>query len=212
MRLREGQRRGERILRELGAELRNARLGAGVSQTELGRQIGPSQSEISRIENGQASWLTIMSAARLSAAVGLDLATRAYPGGAPLRDAAHLALLGRLRSRISPRWRWLNEVPIPVEGDPRALDALLIGVGLRIGVEAETRLRDFQAQQREMELKRRDARLDRWILLLLRSRSNAAAVHAAGPALREAFPVPPRAALRALSRGVDPGGDTIVLL
>jgi hypothetical protein len=77
-----------------------------------------------------------------AAAVGLRSWLRFFPAGRRLLDAPQLALLGRLRARISAIWRWETEVPIPIPGDLRAADARLSGP-VTILVEAYTRLADF---------------------------------------------------------------------
>ena len=67
--------------------------------------------------------------------------------------------------------------------DQRAWDAVITTVAQAgdgrprrclIGVEAETRLRDLQALQRRLALKRRDGGVDRVILLVADTRSNRA--------------------------------------
>jgi hypothetical protein len=58
-------------------------------------------------------------------------------------------------------------------GDPRAWDATVRGDVFRAGIEAETRFRDQQALDRRLALKERDGGMDRLILVLLDSRSNA---------------------------------------
>ena len=88
----------------------------------------------------------------------------------------------------------------------------MITVGrTRIGVEAETRPRDAQELQRRLALKRRDGGVDHMILLLSDTRSNRIFLRVAGSSLAADFPVPGRAALRALSEGGDPGGSAIVV-
>ena len=49
-----------------------------------------------RLERGVLEHADVMLLARMCAVVGLDLAVRTYPGGQPIRDAAHLALRWRL--------------------------------------------------------------------------------------------------------------------
>ena len=208
----EGTRQAARIRRELGEEIREARLAAGLSQAQLGHAVGSSQQEVSRIERGQAPWLSFHTAACLLAATGHTLSARSFPAGPPVRDAAHLALLERLRATLAPSFAWATEVPIAIGGDRRALDALITGAGVRIGVEAETRIRDVQALQRELEQKRRDARLDRVILLVLASRANHRLLRDGAQALRRALPLHTRGVLAALRRGRDPGSDGIVVL
>jgi len=144
----------------LGAEVRGARRMAGISQDTLGAAVGLSGSEVGRVERGEAPWVTIVHAARLLSAVGLDLWVRAYPGGPPVRDVAHLLLLARFEARLPPSVQCHREWPIPNSHDRRALDVYLAGLPLRTGVEAETMLDDTQALQRDINLKRRDAGLD----------------------------------------------------
>jgi hypothetical protein len=142
----------------------------------------------------------------------MELSARAYPAGPALRDAAHLALLERLRKWIGAAFTWRTEVPLGPPGDQRAWDAVLTGIGVRIAVEAETRLRDLQALLRRLELKRRDGQVDRLVLLVADTRANRAFLRVASGLLVQSFPVPHAVALAALSDGRDPGGDAIVLL
>jgi transcriptional regulator with XRE-family HTH domain len=207
-----GARRGRHARQELGRELREARLAAGLTQAALGQAVRLSASTVSRVEAGLASQVTIDRMARLLALVGMDLSVRAYPAGPPIRDAAHVALLTRFRERVGPVWRWVSEVPIDLPGDQRAWDGHLIGTGLRIGVDAETRLRDIQALVRREELKRRDSRVDRVILVVAATRTNRDALRAAARLLAEQFPASGRAALAALVVGRDPGGDAVIVL
>jgi len=184
---------------------------AGISQDTLGAAVGLSGSEVGRVERGEASWLTIVHAARLVSAVGLDLWVRAYPGGPPVRDAAHLRLLAAFEARM-PVWvQCHREWPIPNSRDRRALDLFLAGLPLPTGVEAETVLADAQALERDINLKRRDARLERMILLVRDSKRNRD-ILSSTDVLRRSFPLHTRAVMAALSRGRDPGADGIVLL
>jgi transcriptional regulator with XRE-family HTH domain len=110
---------------------------AGVSQDTLGTAVGLSGSEVRRVERGEAPWLTLDHAARLLAAVGLDLWVRAYPGGLPVRDAAHLQLLARFEARLPASVQCHREWPIPNSSDRMALDLVL--TGLPIGWESKPR-------------------------------------------------------------------------
>jgi hypothetical protein len=87
-----------------------------------------------------------------------------------------------------------------------------MGAGWRHGVEAETRPNDRQALERRLALKLRDGHVDSLSLLLLDSRHNRDFVRAHRVALAERFPVPGGRALELLGAGVDPGGNTIVVL
>ncbi|HEX6475348.1 MAG TPA: helix-turn-helix transcriptional regulator [Candidatus Limnocylindria bacterium] len=81
---REGKARAAYL--RMGAELRVARLTAGLSQARLGQVTGLSQSHISRVERGHrtADWVT---AASMAAALGHDFVSEAVPSqiGKPAR-------------------------------------------------------------------------------------------------------------------------------
>ncbi|MEX1344069.1 MAG: helix-turn-helix transcriptional regulator [Candidatus Limnocylindrales bacterium] len=57
------------LLRRFGIEFRRCRLYAGLSQVELARQSGVSQSTISRIERGKASSAALLKLVRISDAM-----------------------------------------------------------------------------------------------------------------------------------------------
>jgi transcriptional regulator with XRE-family HTH domain len=199
-------------LAEVGREVRRARLDAGLSQVAAATSIGRSASAWSRLERGEAPHLPLLDLYRATKVVGLDLGVRAYPGGQPLRDRAHLALLERLRSRLRHWFRWHTEVPFPIPGDKRAWDALLWLADVRVGIEAETRVRDAQALQRRLGLKRRDGQVDHLVLLLADTRHHRALLRSVGEGFLADFPVPGAVALARLERGEDPGGSAIILL
>jgi transcriptional regulator with XRE-family HTH domain len=208
-----GVRQARLIRTTMGRELREGRVGAGITQKDVGDATGISASEVSRIEAGLRTTVSVDRLARLFAAVGMDLSVRAFPAGPPIRDAGHVRLIGRFRERIAPGgWTWRSEVPVAGPGDLRAWDGQLLRPGLRIATEMETRLRDVQATQRGIELKRRDGTVDRMLLVVADTPTNRAAVAAAAALLRASYPVSTRAALAALAAGRDPGGDALVVL
>lgn len=207
-----GSRRGHVLTRELGEELRRARITAGLSQQHVARAIGVSHSTLGRIERARVRDVGVVQLARALAVVGLELSARAYPHGSPLRDRAHAELLEKLRLHLHPSLRWRTEVPFPNPGDLRAWDALITGAAIRIGVEAETRPRDGQELERRLSLKRRDGGIDRLILLLSDTRTNRALVHERQAALAAAFPTRMREALAALAAGRPPDADAVILL
>jgi len=199
-----------RVLRTVADELREARLAAGVTQKLVATRGGMSRAELSRIERSAAPWLTIDHLCRLSAALGLDPSVRLYPVASPLRDRAHLQLLDRLRVRLHASLRWQTEVPLPLSGDRRAWDAMIQGARWRVAVEAETRLRDVQALMRRVALKRRDGAVDTVVLLVADTRSNRAALRAAGPL--PDFPADPASLLAALVKGRQPAASGVIRL
>lgn len=140
------------------AEISRSRRGSGLSQESIGRPCGLTRSQVARTEAGSRR-TTIRELACLGAGVGLDVRFKAYPAGDALRDAGQQRLLERLRTRLHPALRWATEVPLPIEGDLRAWDAVIRGDGWRLAVEAETMLDELQALERR-RLKRRDGGLD----------------------------------------------------
>jgi transcriptional regulator with XRE-family HTH domain len=202
--------RGIRIT--LGAEVREARLTGGLSQGQAGAAVGMSDSQFGRIERAEIPGLTFEQAARAAAAVGLKLVARGYPDGDPVRDVGQLRLLDRFRACLPPDSRWQVEVPMSIPGDRRAWDAVATVASSRIGVEAETRLRDVQAVVRKLELKRRDGGVDLVLLLIADTSSNRRVMAAHRPALRAALPLDGHAILRALRSGRSPGESGIVIL
>ena len=123
-----------------------------------------------------------------------------------------MTLLARLRERLSAKLSVQSEVPLPISGDLRASDLLILGAGQPIGVEAETRLADIQALERRIALKARDGQVSRVILVVSGSRGNRLAIRAAAQSLGDSFPVPGRLALAALGDGRDPGGSALILI
>lgn len=199
-------------VRELGREIRVARLDHDLSQATAARGAGLARASWGRMERGEADGLRVIDLARALAVVGLDLHLRAYPVGSALRDEAHLRLLERLRSGLGNGATWATEVPLPQPGDRRAWDAVIRIPGARIGVEAETRARDSQALQRRLASKQRDGGVDHVVLLLADTRHNRTFLRSVGEGFRSMFPVDGRIALSRLSEASDPGGNAIVLL
>ena len=206
------QRRTVEQLAAAGREIRLARVSAGLSQRDVGSAAGVSRTTVWRLERGIGVEVTLSALSRVSAAVGLEASLRLFPVGDPVRDAAHVALLGRLRARIHPQFRWRTEVPLPIAGDLRAWDATIAGMGFVIGAEAETRIRDLQGVARRVNLKRKDGELDHVILLVADTRANRVALRIGAADLREAFPISQRDCLRALGEGRDPTGSSIIVL
>jgi transcriptional regulator with XRE-family HTH domain len=206
-----GRRRGADLNRMIGDELRIQRRAAGLSQARVAAAAGLSQAEVGRVERGVAPWLSVVNASAVLNVVGLRLWAKAYPAGPPLRDAAHLRLLAEFESRLHPSIRTSREWPIPEDSAGRAVDLLLTMPTIRIGVEAETVLNDLQALERELNLKRDAAGLDRVILLVRGSQRNRDILRGAD-ALRRAYPLATRATLAALGAGRNVEADVIVVL
>lgn len=195
---------------DIAAELREARLSAGVSQDHVARVAGLHQSKISRIERAQRTSVRVDELAQHCAALGLRLSLKAYPEGGAVRDAGQLRLLRRFREELHGGFGWHSEVPVAAGGDARAWDVVLDGPGT-IGIDAETRLRDVQAVQRRSELKWRDGGLDRLVLLIAATRHNRGVVREHRAALASTFPADTAEVMAALRRGVLPPRNGIVV-
>ncbi len=207
-----GAAHGRELTSTVLSELRLGRLDRNLSGADVADAVGISGAQYSRIERGLVRGVTIEQASSLLAAVGLDLSIRVYPGGQPLRDRAHAALLDRLRAEVHRSLRVLAEVPFPNPTDRRAWDLVVLGAEWRHAFEAETRPRDLQALERRLALKLRDGGVDAVSLLLLDSLYNRAFVRDHAMALRERFPVPGGRSLELLRAGVDPGAGSVILL
>jgi len=193
------------------ADIALARRSAGLSRSEVGRACGVSRSTFARIETGARSVTTLAELSCLGAAVGLEVRLRAYPAADAIRDVGQARLLERLRARLHATLRWRTEVPLGIEGDLRAWDAVIQGAGWWIGVEAETALDDIQAVERRLALKQRDGDVDHVILLIADTRRNRRAL-AAAPASFGGLPLRTREVLAALRDGRDPAQSGIVVL
>jgi len=205
--------RGARAIRlSIGADIRNGRLLAGVSQASAARAVGISRSQFGRIERAEIRGVTVEQLARACSAVGSRLTARAYPDGEPVRDAAHLALIGRMHAVVPTSSRWRNEVPMSINGDLRAWDAVMECPEGQVAVEAETRLHDLQALQRRIALKQRDSRFEIVILLVNDTAANRRVLGAHREDLRPMFPLDGREVLAALRAGRRPTASGLVVL
>jgi transcriptional regulator with XRE-family HTH domain len=168
----EGTRIGKRLLAQLGATAREARIAAGLSQAELGRALGVSRMAVGRWESGLLAATTVLDLARALRLLGLELRFSAYPVGSPLRDAGHLRLIERVLSHVAPPLRYAPDAPLPNPGDLRAWDILLALDHHRVAIEAETVLRDLQELVRRINTKRRDGGVDGLVLVLANTQRN----------------------------------------
>lgn len=101
------------LLRRLGEELRVARIAAGLSTRRVGLMVRISHTQVRRIESGTAPHVDLDLLARIASTLGHELSLGVHPVGAPVRDKAHVALLGRFAARLHASIHWRTEVPIP---------------------------------------------------------------------------------------------------
>lgn len=97
---------------ESGEQIRQLRLDAGASLTQLGRLVGVHRSHLARIEAGRARpSLELLTA--IGIALGADLSIRYFAGSGPrLRDRFQAAMVESLLRALDPRWKAELEVPI----------------------------------------------------------------------------------------------------
>jgi len=100
---------------------------------------------------------------------------------------------------------------MPLSGDLRAVDVLLTGA-CTIVVEIVTRLADVQALIRAAQLKQRDIKADRLVIVVAATHANRRALEIARPSLASAFELNRYRVMQELAAGRDPGRDAIILL
>jgi transcriptional regulator with XRE-family HTH domain len=186
---------------------------AGLSQETLSRLVGWSQPEVSRFEHlVRRDTVTFDDLARVASNLGLELVANLFPVGDPVRDKGHQALLARLRAILATAWRVVAEMPLPNVRDARSWDLGLRLAAQRVGVEAETAIRDVPWLVRRMRERERDGGMDEVLLLLADSRANRALLPQLLEALGSRFQTPTRGILRALREGRPVPGSGVILL
>jgi transcriptional regulator with XRE-family HTH domain len=205
------RRNALRTLRLIGTELREARLAAGISQRHVATVAGLSQSRVCRTEQGTRLPIRVDELSAHAAALGLRVSVKFYPEGSPVRDAAQLRLLERLRPRVAPTFRWQAEALVAGRDDLRAWDVRLDGDG-SVGIDAETRLHDIQALQRRFGAKQRDSGVDCAVLLVSDTRHNRRVLREQRQALSLSFPATPREVAAALGSGRLPDANGILII
>jgi transcriptional regulator with XRE-family HTH domain len=184
-----------------------------LSQRALAAELGWSQSELNRLEQFRFLSVPLPRLSAMAAVLGRDLSAELYLAGEAVHDTGQQALIGRLASVVAiPPYVFIREVLLPHVGDPRSWDALLRLAAFRIGVEAETRIRDIQALVRKVRQRERDGGVDRILIVLSDSRHNRALVNEFREALGPGFAIPPRQLLGALRAGRPIPGSGVILL
>ncbi|MEO8247674.1 MAG: hypothetical protein ABI622_11225 [Chloroflexota bacterium] len=208
------RRMAGRQAQRIGQEVVLARANLGLAASAIARLAGVAVSTERRVELGDPS-ITMMTAARVLQATGLELAARAYPSRPPsLRDSGQLRLAERLRELAPATWRVAIEVPI--EGG-RSADVVLFGADQIIHVEIERRLADFQAQFRAALAKRESMQTGhrrpvRLVLAVEDTAANRRRLSEHESVIRHALPADSRAVLRAVRSGTALATDGLLWL
>jgi hypothetical protein len=113
---------------------------------------------------------------------------------------------------LAPTIKVVAEVPLPKPGDRRSWDLLLRIAQQRVGVEAETRIRDEQLLVRRVREREAAGGADQVLLVLAESAVNRRLLHDLLEALGSRFATPPRAILRALREGKPLPGSGVILI
>lgn len=209
----QGRRAAAHAQRELLRDLRDRRLALGLSQQAVAGAAGIGRSMLGRIERGEIDAPDITDLGAMAAVLGLALRIAMYPQGQPIADRVQLRLLAAFRDCMPQSMGWRTEVPLPHAGDRRAWDAVVSPPEGWTALEGISRLGAVDATIRRAKLKLRDdARIERLVLIILDTNRNRAALAAAGPTIRDDFPLDTRAVLTALRSGHAPAANGVVVL
>ncbi len=105
-----------------------------------------------------------------------------------------------------------REVGLPIPGDLRAWDGMILGGAEPFFEEGESHLRDIQALARRIEIKLRDDPRGRVVILVVaRTAHNMRVLDVHREALRGQFPLDGPAIARAIRRGREPTASGIIL-
>ena len=100
-----------------------------------------------------------------------------------------LRILDHLRKQIHPSIAWRTEVPLPIQGDRRAWDAVAIADDGWTGIEAISRLGVVDATLRSVNQKQRDdPRITRVVLAVADTVRNRQALRLAIASVRAEYP------------------------
>jgi transcriptional regulator with XRE-family HTH domain len=196
----DADRHAKALRDRLAEDLRRLREDAGVSRVAVARLAGIDASMITKLESGTIR-PSLETYARISAALGSDLAARVYPNTGPrIRDRHQVRMADALIGSLHPRWRVTPEVAVrrPVRG---WIDLVLHDPSTQatVATELESELHRIE-QLIRWSAEKADAIGAASRLLVVRwTRANRAVVEASRRLLREAYPADPRDALDALT-------------
>lgn len=211
-RAQKGRHRGIILSRRAITQLRDQRLSLGLSQAAIATAVGWSQQHYSRFERDQLEDLGLVQLSTVASVLGLEPSVTFHPAGPALRDKGHEALIGRLTGVLSPVWHVGREVLFPNPGDPRSWDLLLRLPDFRLGVEAETRIRDMQALVRRLHERDREGGAAALLLVLSDSAHNRRTVPDLRVALGPDYATPAVEVMKALREGAPIPKSGVVLL
>ena len=215
-RLARGRRRANEQVGRAISELRQSRIGAGLSQAALAHQLGIDASNVWRLEAGLVSEITVSKLSEMASVLGLELSLQLFPVGDPVRDKGQLAAGKRFQASLSKVWQVTDETPLPGAGEQRAWDKLLRLIGSSppylVGVDIETRIRDIQALVRRTRGRERDGQVDAILIVLSDSATNRRLADELRASLGQAYATPPREILKGLGSGERLVGSGVIFV
>jgi transcriptional regulator with XRE-family HTH domain len=135
----------------IGREVLLARTNLGLSVRAAARRSGVAPETQVRVERGDPG-VSVSTACRVAAAVGLKVWAKAFPTTVPsLRDTGQLRIADILRQSAHPSLRAAVELAL---GNGRSCDVVLFGATEIVHIEIERVIADFQAQYRAAAAKR----------------------------------------------------------
>jgi transcriptional regulator with XRE-family HTH domain len=211
-RLARGKRAGQLAADSIIRQLRDARLEANLSQATLAKHTGWPQSRYSRMERSVQP-LAVEDMYVVATLLGLRPKLELYRVEEGLRDQGSQALIARFRSILAAAWIATREAPFPTLGDLRSWDLLIrLGTVYRVGVEAETRLRDIQELVRRIRQRELHGGADHILVILSDSQHNRRHADELRSALGSAYTTSSVDLHTALRAGAPLPGSGVILL
>ncbi|MEP7158565.1 MAG: hypothetical protein ABI797_04000 [Chloroflexota bacterium] len=194
-------------------ELVTTRQNLNVSQRALADELHWSQGAQWRLEHlARIDSVTVVELAQMASLLGMELGAALYPLGDPIRDAGHRALIRRFRAILAETIKVVVEMPLPKPGDRRSWDLLLRIQSQRVGIEAETRIRDEQLLVRRIRERESEGGADQVLVVLAESAINRQLLPGLLESLGSRFATPPRQLLKALRAGEPVPGSGVILV
>ncbi len=197
-------------------ELRQTRVGAGVSQEQLASDLGISQGAYSRIETGRLGDVGVIAISQIASVLGYEVSMGLHPIGDPVRDKGQLACGRRFGALLSDRWRVTDETLLPGAGEQRAWDKLLrltdAAPRYQVGADIESRVWDIQAIVRRTRARERDGQVDHILIVLADSAHNRRIADELRRALGADYATGSPRIMAALRKGERLSGSGVVLV
>jgi transcriptional regulator with XRE-family HTH domain len=198
------------------AEVRNARLVAGLSLDQLARELEWSATAVGRLESGQREDIGIVALSEIASVLGYEVSVGLHPIGDPVRDKGQLACGRRFDAVLSERWRVTDETLLPGAGEQRSWDKLLRLTDATprylVGTDIESRVWDVQAIVRRTRARERDGQVDHILIVLADTAHNRRIVDELRASLGPDYATSARCLVRALRVGMRLAGSGVVLV